>query len=81
MDCVKCGSPVGGKFRLVWNRKGYERLCQTCARNLDAFVAEHGHIGRISMTNPRFVYWLEEDRWLEWNDLEKWRMGKETSED
>lgn len=80
MHCVKCGSPVGGKFRLVWDKNGYSRLCPTCARKLEAFIAEHGHIGGISMTNPRFTHWLEEDQWLEWNDLKKREMGKESGD-
>jgi hypothetical protein len=49
---------------MVWDKGKFQRLCQTCARRLEALVQEHGDIGQISLANPRFVCWLKEDRFM-----------------
>lgn len=64
MECTKCGGPVSGKFRLIWDGKHYLHLCEFCSRRLEAFVHQYGDIGPISMKNPRFRCWLEEERFM-----------------
>jgi len=65
VECLKCsGAADQGQFRLVWDGKKFQRICQTCARRLEVFVRENGDIGAVSMANPRFVCWLKEDRFM-----------------
>lgn len=67
-SCIKCGGAVSGQFRLVWDKNHHERLCASCARKLEALVAEHGDIGLISLDNPRFVCWLKENRFMSYQE-------------
>ena len=66
--CLKCGGPVAGKFRLVWDKNRFIHLCQTCARRLEALVYRYGDIGPISTGNRRFVCWVGEDRFMSYEE-------------
>jgi len=66
--CVKCQRDVTGRFRLVWDAGGYRRMCGNCSARLEAFVAEYGPIGLVSMQNPVFTFWLEEERFPDEED-------------
>ncbi|MBI4301964.1 MAG: hypothetical protein HY664_05115 [Chloroflexi bacterium] len=66
--CLKCGGSVSGKFRLVWDKNHYVHLCQICSRRLEALVDRHGDIGPISTANRRFMCWVQEDRFMSYEE-------------
>ncbi|MBI2303370.1 MAG: hypothetical protein HYU86_01305 [Chloroflexi bacterium] len=66
---MKCGGEAVGKYRLVWDGNHYLSLCETCSRRLEALVAEKGDIGLISTANPRFMCWVEEDRFMTYEEF------------
>ena len=61
--CLKCGSPAEDRFRLVMGRGRMERLCPECADALSALVRAAGDTCQLSLTDDRFVTWLETSRW------------------
>ena len=71
MECIKCSGPVTERYRLVWDKskKTYSHLCDRCSRTIEALVAENGTIGLLSLDNPRFVCWLEEDRFMSFEEF------------
>jgi hypothetical protein len=76
VSCLKCAGGVEGQFRLIWNEetKAYQYLCEDCSRQLERVVLEQGDIGLISMSNPRFIYWLKEDKFISLEDY--WKMSQ-----
>jgi hypothetical protein len=61
--CLKCGSPVEGRFRPVLGRGRLERLCPECAGLLSALVQAAGEKCQLSLADARFAEWLETGQW------------------
>ena len=62
-SCLKCHGPIEGRFRLIMGQGRMERLCPPCADALSALVQATGDTCRLSMTDGRFVTWLESGYW------------------
>ena len=62
--CIKCDNPAGERFRLVMGRGRMERLCAGCSEGLSALVRVAGDTCQLSLTDERFVAWLETDHWM-----------------
>ena len=63
VSSLNCGRLVEGTFRPVLGRGRMERLCPDCAELLSALVRAAGDTCQLSLTNSRFVNWLDTGCW------------------
>ncbi len=61
--CLKCYRPAEGRFRPVMGQGRMERLCPDCADALSALVQAAGDTCRLTLSDERFVAWIQTDRW------------------